>query len=304
MKISVVTACLNRRDLVRDAVESVLEQDYPEVEHWIIDGGSTDGTLSVLERYPHLHVLSEPDRGIYDAWNKGIARSTGDLIAFLNTDDLFAPGAFRSSVGLFNQHTDADLVSGGCQIFRDNQVEMHRYCDTRRYALSLRNVTLGLPIINGRFFRGSVFDRIGPFNAEYRLSADRDFLIRAALAGLRDFATPELYYRYRWHPGSLTMNSGNDSLLAAIQEGIKISKIYETVVPQKDRVTLKAWRRELNAIAFMIHLLRRRPSSALSLARLNLQEDPQWAIDLTRCGTLAVARRLRTAWRSWSTSDE
>ncbi|MBV9673223.1 MAG: glycosyltransferase [Verrucomicrobia bacterium] len=302
MKISVVTACLNRRDLVKDAVESALRQNYPQVEHWIIDGGSTDGTLSMLERYPHLRVLSEPDSGIYDAWNKGIARSTGDLIAFLNTDDLFEPGAFQSCVALLERNSDADLVSGGCQIFRDNEVEMHRYCDTRRYALSLRNVTLGLPIINGRFFRRSVFNRIGLFDAEYRLSSDRDFLIRAALADLRDIATPELYYRYRWHSGSLTMNSGNDSLLAAIQEGIKISKIYDTKVSQKDRGTLKAWRRELNAVAFMIHLLRRRPSSAFSLAKTNLQEDPSWAIDLTRCGTLAVARRLRTAWRSWSKS--
>ena len=67
MKFSIITACLNRREFIGAAIESVLAQNYPEFEHWIIDGGSSDGTLEVLNRYPHLKVLSEPDRGVYDA---------------------------------------------------------------------------------------------------------------------------------------------------------------------------------------------------------------------------------------------
>src|SRR5271156_6128755 len=95
MKISIITATLNRREFIGAAIESVLAQNYPEFEHWIIDGGSSDGTLDVLKRYPHLNVLSEPDRGVYDAWNKGIVRATGVVLGFLNSDDQYAPGTFR-----------------------------------------------------------------------------------------------------------------------------------------------------------------------------------------------------------------
>src|SRR6202023_1011578 len=96
MKISIITASLNRKEFIGAAIESILAQNYPDFEHWIIDGGSSDGTLVFLSHYPHLKVLSEPDRGVYDAWNKGIDRAKGDFISFLNSDDVFAPGAFKS----------------------------------------------------------------------------------------------------------------------------------------------------------------------------------------------------------------
>ena len=96
MKFSIITACLNRREFIGAAIESVLAQNYPEFEHWIIDGGSSDGTLEVLNRYPHLNVLSEPDRGVYDAWNKGIDRASGDVVSILNSDDVYATGALHS----------------------------------------------------------------------------------------------------------------------------------------------------------------------------------------------------------------
>ena len=84
MKISVITASLNRKDLIRWAVQSVLDQRYSEFEHWIIDGGSTDGTLELLKDYPHVKIISEPDCGVYDAWNKGISHAEGDVISILN----------------------------------------------------------------------------------------------------------------------------------------------------------------------------------------------------------------------------
>ena len=104
MKISIITASLNRKKFIGAAIESVLAQNYPNFEHWIIDGGSSDGTLAFLKQYPHLKVLSEPDRGVYDAWNKGIARASGEVVGFLNTDDQYTPGTFwrcrRCLIGL------------------------------------------------------------------------------------------------------------------------------------------------------------------------------------------------------------
>ena len=80
MKISIVTPCLNQSKFIVEAVESVLEQEYPNLEHIIVDGGSTDGTLEELRRYPHLTVMSGPDRNLYDAFNKGLRSARGDII--------------------------------------------------------------------------------------------------------------------------------------------------------------------------------------------------------------------------------
>ena len=81
--------CLNRVNLIREAIESVLAQDYPNFEHIVIDGGSTDGTLDVLREYRHLKLISEPDNGLYDAVNKGIRLAQGELIGWLNSDDVY-----------------------------------------------------------------------------------------------------------------------------------------------------------------------------------------------------------------------
>jgi glycosyltransferase involved in cell wall biosynthesis len=302
MKISIITASLNRKEFIRAAIESVLAQSYPDFEHWIIDGGSTDGTLAFLKQYPQLKVLSEPDRGVYDAWNKGIERASGDVVGFLNTDDQYMPGTFW----LVNEALDqspALVFSGGSEIYQRTSsgvdVEMHRYVDPRRYHLSVANVTLGLPNINARFFRRSVFEIIGVFNAEYKLSADREFLLRAAMVDISDCAREQLVYRYRWHAESLTMNSGKESLLAAFMEAILIAEIYSELATtsRADRLTLLSWRRELLATAFMARAMIR-PTQALELAVHEANEDPRWLLDLLRCGTLAIGRRMRTTFRN------
>ncbi len=112
MKISIITASFNRKEFIGAAIESVLAQNYSDFEHWIIDGGSSDGTLEFLQQYPHLKVHSEPDHGVYDAWNKGIERVTGDLITILNTDDVYAPGAFHSCAKIVAASPSVPVVIG------------------------------------------------------------------------------------------------------------------------------------------------------------------------------------------------
>jgi glycosyltransferase involved in cell wall biosynthesis len=302
MKISVITASLNRKDFIGAAIESVLAQNYPDFEHWIIDGGSTDGTLELLKRYPHLRVLSEPDRGVYDAWNKGIARASGAVLGFLNSDDQYAPGTFWLANDWLGR-SSALVFTGGSEIYQRTttgvDVQMHRYVDPRRYHLTIENVTLGFPNINARFFRRAVFEIVGLFNANYKLSADREFLLRVAMVDLPDCARAQLVYRYRWHAGSLTMNGGNESLLVAVREAILIADIYSELATtsRADRVTLLSWRRELLATAFM-GVAMKRPIGALELAAQAVIADPRWLLDLLRCGSLAVGRRVRTKFRT------
>lgn len=95
-KFSVITVSFNQGEFIRDTIESVLAQNYPNFEHLVIDGGSTDSTLGILRSYPHLNWISEKDKGQSDALNKGFARASGDIIAWINSDDWYAPGAFHA----------------------------------------------------------------------------------------------------------------------------------------------------------------------------------------------------------------
>ena len=303
MKFSVITPCLNRVQLLGATIESVIAQDYPNFEHWIIDGGSQDGTLELLKRYRHLQVVSEKDRGVYDAMNKGIRLATGEIVILLNSDDLLAHGAFSLIAEIFRNAVGTMIVSAGCQIFRCTtdgaEVEMHRYDEPRRNVLSLRNVTIGTPNINARFFRRKVFDRIGEFDLAYPIAADRDFLIRAALHQLPDAPIAKVLYRYRWHAGSLTMNAGSDSLLLGMQDGRRI--IVRTVpnfaVNREQLACLDQWGRECQATEVMICVLQRRFGKALSIWIEAMRLDPRFFFTFFRLGLLAVGRRLRTRWR-------
>jgi glycosyltransferase involved in cell wall biosynthesis len=303
MKFSVITPCLNRVELIGPTIESVIAQDYSDFEHWIIDGGSTDGTLDLLKRYRHLRLVSEADRGVYDAMNKGIRLATGEVLILLNSDDLLARGAFLLVADIFRNAVGTMIVSAGCQIFQSRsdgvEIEMHRYDDPRRNALSLRNVTIGTPNINARFFRRKVFEQIGEFDLAYPIAADRDFLIRVALRQLPDAPIAKVLYRYRWHAGSLTMNAGSDSLLSGMEDSRRIiaRSIQKSSVNREQLACFNQWGRECQATEVMIYVVQGRFREALSTWLRGLGQDPRFFVTAIRMGLLAVGRRLRTWWR-------
>lgn len=126
-KISVITPSFNQGRYIRETIESVLRQGYPNVEHIIIDGGSSDDTMRVVEGYRGqlAHVVSERDRGQSDALNKGFKLATGEILCWLNSDDQFAPGALAAVAMAFANH-ESDLISGICEIYRDGEL-VHRH---------------------------------------------------------------------------------------------------------------------------------------------------------------------------------
>lgn len=126
-KISVITPSFNQGRFIAETIESVLQQNYPDVEHIIIDGGSSDNTMQVVERYRSrlAHVLSEVDNGQSDALNKGFRLATGDILCWLNSDDQFAPGALIAIAMAFASH-EVDMVSGICEIYQDSKL-VHRH---------------------------------------------------------------------------------------------------------------------------------------------------------------------------------
>jgi glycosyltransferase involved in cell wall biosynthesis len=208
--ISIITPCLNRADFISEAVESVLAQNYPNFEHIVMDAGSTDGTLDILRSYPHLHVISEPDRGMYDGINKGLHLARGEILGLLNSDDLYAEGCFNAVAAAFDQHPQALAVVGGITTFTDGPdgpIQVNSVPPIEADELWYRLIQ-GAPVTNAWFFRPLVFQRIGYFDDHYRYVADRYFLIRAALDGnICSVPIHQVLYHYRQHSGSATIST-------------------------------------------------------------------------------------------------
>ena len=221
--ISVVTPVLNRHDTIAAAVDSVSSQSVPALEHIVVDGGSRDGTLDVLARYPHLAVSSGPDAGIYDALNKAIAKARGDFVAHLNADDLLAPDALSAVLAAARNKPAADAICGGAMLVDMVGARVADLTAPRFRQSDFSAVLLGSPIINARVFRRSVYERVGQYDTRFRLLADRDFLVRAQLAGIVSLETDATLYVYRQHPASATFDPENRNAAAMSEEFLRLA---------------------------------------------------------------------------------
>jgi glycosyltransferase involved in cell wall biosynthesis len=193
MKISVITVCFNAAATIGDALRSVAAQDWPAVEHIIVDGASTDETLKIVAQNQHdsMRVASEPDKGLYDAMNKGVSLSSGDLIGFLNADDFFCRADALSLIARRASEQPCDAVSGAVAIVKPDDV----FHVTRAYSATSfrpRMLRFGHALPHPGFYaRRSVFERIGAFNLEFRLAADFEWMVRFFLVhGLRAATLP------------------------------------------------------------------------------------------------------------------
>jgi glycosyltransferase involved in cell wall biosynthesis len=186
--ITVVTVCRNALHLLRPTVESVLEQRTPAIEYWIVDGASTDGTRDYLETLAPNGVrwVSEPDRGIADAMNKGARLATGSWVAHLHAGDRYLPGALQSV--LARAGDPADVLCGS--ILKDEERGEARY---RPDPSRLRfDMTIHHP---ATFTRREVFEEIGGFDQRYPNAMDYDFFLRASVRGKRFEVLPETIAR-------------------------------------------------------------------------------------------------------------
>jgi glycosyltransferase involved in cell wall biosynthesis len=182
--ISIVTPSFNQAQFLEATITSVLDQGYPALEYFIIDGGSTDGSREIIERHaPRLAGwVSERDAGQADAINKGWRRATGEVLAYLNSDDIYQPGALARVAEYFRRHPDTDMVYSDCaSIGGDGRPDGPV---TRMPQVSLEWL-LRFPIPQPTmFFRRRLLDRIGLLNPALDFTMDWDFCLRAAVAGV------------------------------------------------------------------------------------------------------------------------
>lgn len=200
MRFTVVTVCFNSEATIRDTLVSVAAQDYEDFEHIVIDGGSRDGTLDVVRGMAHarLEWMSEPDRGFYDAMNKGLRRATGDYVIFLNSDDYFARAEVLSLAARALSESGTDCLFGDTVFVREDGRALAGRIYTVR-GFRARWLRFGvMPPHPSMFVRRSVLLHLGGFDLRYKIAADFDLIARAILARACSWAViPEVLTYFR-----------------------------------------------------------------------------------------------------------
>jgi glycosyltransferase involved in cell wall biosynthesis len=224
--VTIVTPTLNQAPFLEAALRSVRNQTYPNIEHIVIDGGSTDGTLDILRRAaehaptPHdpdsraMHWTSEPDRGMYDAVNKGLDLARGDVLAYLASDDAYLPWAIETVMRVFERRPRVELVYGdGIKIEEETGAQRLRLFPPFDRVSLANYESLMQPAV---FWRRGLYERLGGFDSAMRYVADLDYWLRAAAAGAGIAHVDEVLAVERIHAGRLS-SAQKDAMAAEDQ---------------------------------------------------------------------------------------
>lgn len=254
MKLSIITVCFNSVSTIRDTIESVLSQDYTDIEYIVVDGGSKDGTQAIIESYGERisHFISEPDDGIYDAMNKGISLASGDVVGILNSDDFYESNTCASFImHTFERHPENAVVFGDVVFVNaDNLQKVTRFYRGNRFApWKLR---FGwMPPHPAAFIRKSAYDAVGTYSLAYKISADYEFFVRL-------FTLHKLKYSYL-DQVLVRMRSGGAStagLKSSLKLNLEIVKACRTNGVYTNIFML------LLKLPFKLYELRKRPTNS------------------------------------------
>ena len=282
MKVSIVTASFNSAATIDETIRSVLDQEGVDLEYIVCDGGSGDATADIIHRHESRLAwwVSERDRGQVDAINKGFAHATGDVLGFLNADDVLAPGALKMVCATFAAQPNADIVQGGVEWidFEGRTLGTHLGdMNSLEDALDIFRVWWGnrqwvQPEV---FYRRALKDRVGAFDERYHLAFDYDFWVRCFRAGARVKRVPETLVRFRRHAAQKSVDAGraNAEIRAILAENL-------ADCPQLGAWTRRRLRAELSYDLYQSGKLPR-PSFASALLR-----NPAWLL------SAPVRRRL------------
>lgn len=201
-RVSIVTPSFNQAAFLEQTIQSVLSQDYPNLEYWVIDGGSTDGSLDIIKRYADKLSgwLSESDLGQGDAINKGFRRCQGEIVAWLNSDDIYRPGAIHRAVEVLQDHPEVGLVYSNVDSI-DPQGEVFNRMTYDQWGLEdlMSFNMLGQVSV---FLRGSVLEKAGLLDISYHFLLDHHLWLRMALEAPLKYVPGEVWAAARMHPGA------------------------------------------------------------------------------------------------------
>jgi len=206
LKLSIITPTLNMGQYLEQAIQGIISQNYSNCEHIVIDGGSKDGTIEILKKYPHIKWISEPDRGLSDALNKGINMAKGGIIGWCNADDYYLPGAFKTAIETFQNDPSLMFLYGD---YRNIDIEGRPIKIRREINFDLfilKYLHVNYIVTPASFWRKNLHDSGLMFNENLYYSMDSDFILRSALAGHRFQHVPILICDFRIHPETKSAN--------------------------------------------------------------------------------------------------
>lgn len=225
-RFSIITSSFNHGAFLAETLRSVRDQGRTDVEHIVIDGGSTDGTIEILREFDASlsYWVSAADAGQPAAWNEGVRRSHGDVVGFLNSDDLYVPGGLDEIARLADERPDADWLIGGTTYFGNGPALSYAgRAPTRASDILYFGAYAPQP---GHFWRRTLLDRVGPFDEQLHYTFDFDFMMRCALAPHVAAATAAVVAKFRFHAASKSV-AGRERQLA---EGATLEAKYWPLV--------------------------------------------------------------------------
>jgi glycosyltransferase involved in cell wall biosynthesis len=203
-KISIVTPSLNQGRFIDDAILSVMKQEYPNFEHIVVDGCSSDNTLTVLRSHPHLRWISEPDRCQSDALNKGFRMATGDLVGWLNADEYYLPGAFRAVATFARENPGPDIFYGDT-LFVDEEGRLQRAKKSHEFNSRILLYYGCFIPTDATFFRRHLTEENLFIDTNYRVVMDFEYFVRLAASGKRFKYIRRVLGSFRWHGSNLSL---------------------------------------------------------------------------------------------------
>jgi glycosyltransferase involved in cell wall biosynthesis len=241
--VSIITPSFNQAAFLEETILSVLNQDYPSIEYIIIDGGSTDGSLEIIQKYKHklTYWTSEPDRGQTDAINKGFAKAKGEIFAWLNSDDTYLPNAISEAVAFLSTNPDIGMVYGDANLIDEQNQIIGKFPARQTDYKHLLRGYVHVPQ-QSAFFRAQLWQQVGPLDPTFYFAMDYDLWVRLAKVSKIQYI-PQTWANFRLHGSGKSIVSDDrcwPEMLRVYQRegGSRLSQLY---VKAKLRPLLYAW---------------------------------------------------------------
>ena len=232
-KISIITPSYNQGQFLEETILSVLNQNYPNLEYIIIDGGSTDNSVEIIKKYEKYlaYWVSEKDNGQTHAINKGLKRATGDILAYLNSDDIYLPGILVKIAEFFENNPKIDIVYGDCHIINERGELVKKKKEIAFDYLMGCMIGFGIIIIQpSTFFKKGAVGDVGYFNENLHFVMDANYWFRCTQKGLRFKHISQFISGFRWHLNSKTKSQLNSILQQKRKERLRLlESAYNTL---------------------------------------------------------------------------